>query len=155
MKKKIIIATFTLLFVLPFSSELSYSQMNNIQSVNKPIKSVNIHNPPDISLESEKKNNECIEMFATSYTKSVEEGTSKGITKSGVPVSRGIVSVDPKIIPLGTKLYVEGYGYATALDIGGAIKGNKIDLYMNSKKEVFKWGRRNVKVWIIKEKENK
>lgn len=51
MKKKIIIATFTLLFVLPFSSELSYSQMNNIQSVNKPIKSVNIHNPPDISLE--------------------------------------------------------------------------------------------------------
>lgn len=102
---------------------------------------------PDIKKEEE--NNKYIIMKASAYTKSVEEGTSRGITRSGVSVSRGIVSVDPKIIPLGTKLYIEGYGYAVAADTGGAIKGNRIDLYMETKKEAFEFGRRDVKVFII------
>ena len=51
-----------------------------------------------------------------------------GITATGVPVVRGIVAVDPSVIPLGTRFYVPGYGYAVAGDTGGGIRGNVIDL---------------------------
>ena len=59
-------------------------------------------------------------------------------------------AVDPRVIPYGTKLYVEGYGTAVANDCGGAVKGHIIDLYMRSTKECFSWGRRNKKVYILK-----
>lgn len=88
-------------------------------------------------------------MQASAYTKSREEGTYNGITRSGTQVSRGTVAVDPRVIPLGTKLYIEGYGHATALDTGGGIKYNRIDLYMETKEEAFEFGRREVRVWII------
>jgi 3D (Asp-Asp-Asp) domain-containing protein len=104
-----------------------------------------------IDIIKEEENNNYIIMQATAYTKSREEGTHKGITKSGIPVSRGIVSVDPKTIPLGTRLFIEDYGHALAADTGGAIKDNRIDLYMETKKEAFDFGRRDVKVWIIEE----
>lgn len=71
-----------------------------------------------------------------------------GITATGASVRRGIVAVDPRVIPLGEKVYVEGYGSASALDTGGAIKGNRIDLYMNSQKEAMSWGVRNVTVYV-------
>ncbi len=69
----------------------------------------------------------------------------------GLKVQHGIVAVDPKFIPLGTKLYVEGYGYAIAADTGGAIKGNRIDLCYNSHSEALSsgWGHTNVKVYIL------
>jgi len=53
---------------------------------------------------------------------------SYGITATGVPVDRGIVAVDPGVIPLGTRMYIPGYGYGVAADTGGAIRGNVIDL---------------------------
>ncbi|MBR2546739.1 MAG: DUF348 domain-containing protein [Eubacterium sp.] len=62
----------------------------------------------------------------------------------------GTCAVDPKVIPYGTKLYVEGYGTAVANDCGGAVKGHIIDLYMRSTKECFSWGRRNRKVYVLK-----
>lgn len=64
--------------------------------------------------------------------------------------SPGTIAVDPGVIPLGSRLYVEGYGYGTALDTGGAVKGNKIDLFFNTKAEALKWGRRKVEVFILK-----
>jgi uncharacterized protein YabE (DUF348 family) len=70
-------------------------------------------------------------------------------TASGVAPHRGAVAVDPRVIPMGTKLYIEGYGYGKALDVGSAIKGNKIDLFFESRLEALKWGRRPVKVYII------
>jgi len=142
--KNIIVATFILLFVFTFSTELSYSQRINKQLITLVEESININ-----TIKKEE-NNHMMIMEATAYTKSVEEGTYKGITKSGTQVSRGTVSVDPRIIPLKTKLYIEGYGEAIALDTGGAIKGNRIDLYMDTKKEAFEFGRRDVKVFIIK-----
>ena len=59
------------------------------------------------------------------------------------------IAVDPTVIPLGSKVYVEGYGYAIAADTGGAIKGNKIDVYFNSSGECSSWGRKQVQVKII------
>lgn len=78
-----------------------------------------------------------------------------GITATGTVAKRNSsgyssVAVDPRIIPLGTKLYIDGYGYAVAEDIGGAIKGNKIDLYFNGEGEVYNWGVRWVDVYILK-----
>ena len=61
----------------------------------------------------------------------------------------GTIAVDPTLIPMGTKLYVEGYGYGVAEDIGGSIKGNRIDIFLDTYNEAIKWGRRNVKLYII------
>lgn len=143
MKKKIVIVTLLPMLILPFSSELSYSQPLSKQIVVETVQH-------EIKQVQPQEKQECMIFEATAYTRSAEEETLDGITASGTVVNRGTVSVDAEVIPLGTKLYVEGYGYATALDTGGAIKGNKIDLYMETKKEAFEWGRRKVKVWILK-----
>ena len=71
-----------------------------------------------------------------------------GTTKTGASVRWGIVAVDPRVISLGENVYVEGYGKARALDTGGAIKGNRIDLYMNSQEAASSWGVRNVMVYV-------
>jgi 3D (Asp-Asp-Asp) domain-containing protein len=72
-----------------------------------------------------------------------------GLTYTGKKAGYGLVAVDPRVIPLGTTLYVEGYGYAEAADIGGAIKGNKIDLCFNTYREAKEYGRKKIKVCIF------
>jgi 3D (Asp-Asp-Asp) domain-containing protein len=85
---------------------------------------------------------ETITFEATAYT------WTGNRTTSGTWPSRGTVAVDPRVIPLGTELHIEGYGSAVALDTGGAIQGQKIDLYMDSEHECLQWGRRKVEVQI-------
>lgn len=104
-----------------------------------------------------------LEMRATAYTASYECTGKRpgdpgfGITYTGIPVRPGIVAVDPKVIPLGSRLYIEGigdvpdYGYALAADIGSAVKGDIIDLYKESKEEVKNWGVRKVRVYILRD----
>jgi 3D (Asp-Asp-Asp) domain-containing protein len=70
-------------------------------------------------------------------------------TATGMYPQYGVVAVDPRVIPLGTRLFVEGYGSAIAGDTGGAIKGNRIDLCFNSDDEAEKVGRRTVRVLIL------
>ena len=70
-------------------------------------------------------------------------------TASGIYPYRGAVAVDPRVIPLGSELYIEGYGYAKALDIGSAIKGNRVDLFFETEREALRWGRRSVKVYVL------
>ena len=90
------------------------------------------------------------EMEATAYTDDVEsQGKWVGQTASGMKPQVGVVAVDPKVIPLGTKLYVEGYGECVAGDTGGAIKGNKIDLFMDTREECIEFGRQVVRVRIV------
>lgn len=78
-----------------------------------------------------------------------------GITASGTKARPGVASVDPSVIPLGTRLYVESldgtkdYGFAVAEDTGGAIKGNRIDLFFPTGDQTRRFGRRNVKVYIL------
>lgn len=94
---------------------------------------------------------------ATAYTSAPDEcgPWADGYTATGAKCEVGVVAVDPKVIPLGTKLYIETvdgsfvYGYCSAEDTGGAIKGNKIDLAMNTKSDCFQFGRRQVKVYIL------
>ncbi len=79
-----------------------------------------------------------------------------GITATGMRAGYGVVAVDPRVIPLGSKLYIESadgsyvYGSAIAADTGGAIKGNRIDLCFNSRSEAISFGRRAVKVYVLK-----
>lgn len=70
-------------------------------------------------------------------------------TKAGTWPQRGTIAVDPKVIPLGSRLYVEGYGPGVAEDVGSAIKGNKIDVFVDTEKEARQWGRRKVKLYIL------
>ena len=91
-----------------------------------------------------------IVMQATAY-----DPTAGSKTAMGTRARVGAVAVDPRVIPLGSKLYIESmdgfasYGYATAEDTGGAIKGNRIDLFYNSNAEANRFGRRNVKVYVL------
>ena len=71
------------------------------------------------------------------------------LTKSGTLSRVGAVAVDPRVIPLGTRLYVEGYGYCVAEDTGGLIKGNRIDIYLDSEAECVAFGVQDVVVYIL------
>ena len=88
-------------------------------------------------------------MEATAYTP-FDDGQS-GLTASGIPARRGVVSVDPRVIPLGTRVYVMGYGPALAADTGGAIKGARIDLCIEDYNDAIRFGRRTVEVYILAE----
>lgn len=89
---------------------------------------------------------------ATAYT-DIDGDKWAGITASGSPTFVGMAAVDPKVIPLGTVLYVEGYGIAIAGDTGGAIKGHDIDLFFNTRSEAKTFGRRDKEVYILKDQE--
>jgi len=74
-----------------------------------------------------------------------------GITATGLRARKGIVAVDPRIIPLGTKLFIPGYGEALAADTGGWIKNDRIDLCFESLEECFRFGRRKIKVYLVED----
>ncbi len=95
--------------------------------------------PPDPEPEPEP---EPVIFTATAYT------WTGNRTATGTWPSRGTVAVDPRVIPLGAELHIEGYGPAVAADTGGVIKGEIIDLYMDTKHECLQWGRRKVEVQI-------
>jgi 3D (Asp-Asp-Asp) domain-containing protein len=105
------------------------------------------------------------EVQATGYTAGIEstgktpEHPQYGITYSGVKVRRDLystIAADPKVFPLGTILYIPGYGYGVVADTGSAIKGNKIDLYFENVKDVYAlWGKKQVNVYVVEEGDGK
>lgn len=91
-----------------------------------------------------------MEMESTAYTPDAGRGSRATFrTATGRRAEFGVVAVDPDVIPLGTILYVEGYGLAIAADTGGAIRGRKIDVCVPTREEALNWGRRNVRVHIF------
>ncbi len=86
-------------------------------------------------------------MNASAYT--VAEGNGDGLTATGMVAKGNIVAVDPNVIPLGTRVYIPGYGHAIAADTGGAIVGNRIDLLMETVDEAMQFGRRTIEVYIL------
>jgi 3D (Asp-Asp-Asp) domain-containing protein len=89
-----------------------------------------------------------IEMLATAYT--AECAGCGGMTAIGRRAGHGIVAVDPRVIPLGTRLYIPGYGFAVAGDTGGAIVGRRIDLGFDSQRDAMLFGRRAIEVYQLK-----
>ncbi len=83
------------------------------------------------------------DMLATGYTYTGYN------TASGAAPGTGIVAVDPRVIPLGTRLFIEGYGNAVALDTGGLIKGNRVDLFFETEHQALQWGARRTQVYVM------
>ncbi|WP_078429090.1 LysM peptidoglycan-binding and 3D domain-containing protein [Alkalihalobacterium alkalinitrilicum] len=113
-------------------------------AVDEPIKSQeDTKEDTDVAME--------LTMTATAYTASCD-GCS-GITATGINLidnpDKKVISVDPDVIPLGSKVYVEGYGNAIAGDTGGAIQGNKIDIFIPNKQDAINWGVQEVKVKVF------
>jgi len=91
-----------------------------------------------------------LKMEATAYAPDSRSlGVTSKYTATGVKARRGIVAVDPRVIPLGTRLYVSGYGKGLAADTGGAIKGYCVDLCFDTYEEAVRFGRRQVEVYIL------
>jgi len=111
------------------------------------------HRPPDTSATDAKL--QTLQRDGTEFTYSkqltmeVTAYTHTGrTTATGLWPKKGLVAVDPKVIPLGTKLYIEGYGFCYAEDTG--VKGNRIDVFLETYEECKRWGRkRNVNVYIV------
>ena len=98
-----------------------------------------------------------VETFtATAYDASpADNGIWAGQTSTGMPLVYGVIAVDPRVIPYGTKMYIESvdgqyvYGYAIAGDCGGAIKGKKVDLFFESRSTCYQFGRRPVNIYFL------
>jgi 3D (Asp-Asp-Asp) domain-containing protein len=94
--------------------------------------------------------NSAFHMLATAYTANCAGCSGSGMTATGMRAGHGIVAVDPRVIPLGTRLYIKGYGQAIAGDTGGAIRGNRIDLGFDSIADAMTFGTREVHVYILR-----
>lgn len=101
--------------------------------------------------KNNKPNGKTISVSSTAYTAKCAGCT--GVTATGVNLNKHpkkkVIAVDPDIIPLGSKVHVEGYGDAVAADTGGAINGKKIDVHVPSQKKATSWGNKNVDVTIL------
>lgn len=106
------------------------------------VKTVYIEKPVDRVVRTGKKYKAVYTMEATAYC-------GGGSTASGLQAGYGRIAVDPSVIPLGTKVYVEGYGEAVAADTGGAIKGSRIDLWFAGEAMCQSFGRRTVKLYVL------
>ncbi|MGH7738914.1 MAG: 3D domain-containing protein [bacterium] len=93
-----------------------------------------------------------ITMNASAYYPGPEDTWpyASGYTSAHLKAGYGVAAVDPRFIRMKTKLYVEGYGYAIAGDVGGAIKGNRIDLCFDTYEQAVQFGRKNLKVYILR-----
>lgn len=132
-----------------------YTDLHNEATINAETVTTNAQsvqqNPAPAETVNPEQGSKEITVEATAYTAECEGCI--GITKTGVDLKANpdakVIAVDPSVIPLGSKVYVEGYGYATAEDTGGAIKGNRIDVFVPNHDDALQWGRKQVKVTII------
>ncbi|TFB21336.1 LysM peptidoglycan-binding domain-containing protein [Filobacillus milosensis] len=131
------------------SSEEKAVSSNNQRSKQNTASKDNAHQASQTNNQSE--DGETISVTATAYT--ADCSGCSGITATGINLNANpnmkVIAVDPNIIPLGTKVYVEGYGVAIAADTGGAINGNKIDVHVPTKAEAYEWGVKTVEVEIL------
>ncbi|SHN70221.1 G5 and 3D domain-containing protein [Desulfitobacterium chlororespirans] len=130
--------------------ELNDEQIVNQFFLNAPKKRVVIQNTRPVERSDVDLNQYTVlktfEVEATAYT------YTGNPTATGVWPREGLIAVDPRVIPLGTEVYVEGYGHAIAADTGGAIKGNIIDVFFPSLQRCIQWGRRPVVIHILDNK---
>ncbi|WP_210367688.1 G5 and 3D domain-containing protein [Bacillus sp. REN3] len=93
------------------------------------------------------------EFYVTSTAYTASCNGCSGYTATGINLRTNpnakVIAVDPSVIPLGTKVYVDGYGYAVAADTGSAVKGAKIDVFFGSSSDAYRWGRKRVKIRVL------
>lgn len=128
------------------ANERPVTSQNKVGGAIETPQSKLLSSPPKTVLNKE----EFLSMTATAYTPYFCGGSKSGKTATGIKAKKGVVAVDPRVIPLGTKLYIPGYGYALAADTGSAIKGRRIDLCFNTRGEVSRFGKKKIKVYIVK-----
>ena len=85
----------------------------------------------------------------TAYTPFPEENGGTGITRMGRVPKKGTIAVDPRLIPIGSKIYVPGYGWGVADDTGGKINGKHIDICLNSRHQATRWGRQKIDIIVF------
>ncbi|MDZ4994312.1 hypothetical protein GNF80_15285 [Clostridium perfringens] len=125
------------------AEEAAKNSSNNNSSAN----SNNNNENNNSNQPSDGKYKKTLSVEATAYTGGTL--TAMGLKPVRDPGGISTIAVDPSVIPLGSKVYIPGYGYAIASDTGGVIKGNIIDLYMNSHDDCTSWGRRQVTLHIV------
>lgn len=129
--------------------------MNDVSIYNKKVeeqKATEVSNISDNEATAETQ--EASTSYKATYTMEATAYAGDNITATGAtpvrnPNGLSTIAVDPSIIPLGSKVYIPGYGEAIAEDTGGAIKGHRIDLFLNSENECINWGRRNVTLHVL------
>lgn len=140
---------------------LSYKSLKTIEPTKTSISSsYALSTPPSLEEAVDWSQYPSVTVTATGYTAGVEstgkspDHPSYGITYSGVKVKRDLfstIAADKTVFPIGTILFIPGYGFGVVADTGGAIKGNKLDLYYDTVQEVYeKWGKKKVEVYVIK-----
>jgi 3D (Asp-Asp-Asp) domain-containing protein len=87
-------------------------------------------------------------MLVTAYSRS--PARHRGRTSTGMRVESGMIAVDRRLIPMGSRIYVPGYGVGRAADIGGSVHGWRLDVYFRSRKQARKWGRKRVRVTVYR-----
>ncbi|KAB7664938.1 DUF348 domain-containing protein [Bacillus sp. B1-b2] len=133
-------------------NEVSRKLLSEKTVTEKQDKVVTVGTKTDVQLASRgEESGKEVHVNSTAYTASCNGcsgRTATGIDLKANPNAK-VIAVDPSFIPLGTKVYVEGYGYAIAADTGGSIKGKKIDVFFPTTAEAYRWGNRQVKIKII------
>ncbi|MBJ7929193.1 SH3 domain-containing protein [Bacillus cereus group sp. N31] len=132
------------------------AKVKEVEKVKEEAKAQEIAKAKEVSKNNTQSAKRELTVVATAYTADPSENGTYGgrvLTAMGhdltINPNMRIIAVDPKVIPLGSKVWVEGYGEAIAGDTGSAIKGNRIDVLMGSKSKAMNWGRQTVKVKIL------
>ncbi|TFJ93450.1 3D domain-containing protein [Lentibacillus salicampi] len=134
------------------SSEETSNQSDDSEQSAEPAQTT-ADNNENTNQESSQDNSEgkTVTVTATAYT--ADCAGCSGVTSTGIDLNanpdKKVIAVDPNVIPLGSEVYVEGYGRAIAADVGGAINGDKIDVHVPSEDEAHEWGVRTVDVTIV------
>lgn len=135
--------------------ELTNKEITNVEVIEEPVNKIVLkgikNTVKDTTTGTKYAYTKAINVEATAYTAYNGDGWGNK-TASGMTTAVGVIAVDPSVIPLGTRLYVEGYGLAVAGDTGGAIKGNRIDLFFNTSSECTNFGRQNTTVYVLKDR---
>ncbi|WP_028551154.1 3D domain-containing protein [Paenibacillus sp. UNC451MF] len=156
----------------------SQQQENNVAKETKAVSAVKQNTTVNYNKKSDKytflpnlkkdiSHYTAVEVTATGYYAG-KESTGKtpghpeyGVTFSGMKVQRdknsfSTIAADPSVFPLGTVLWIPGYGYGIVADTGSAIKGKRIDLYFETKDQVYReWGKKTLNVFVVKKGDGK
>ncbi|RSL31666.1 peptidoglycan-binding protein [Salibacterium salarium] len=136
---------------LTAETEAVHEKQDNTASKKQTTAKDHSENVASESSQSTESEGRTINVSATAYT--ADCSGCSGVTSTGVDLNANpnakVIAVDPDVIPLGSKVEIEGYGTYTAADTGGSIHGNKIDVHMPNKSKAYDFGRRNVDVTIL------